>query len=140
MDEPQIEKGDNEFITASEAAELKQPGVWQMPSPVYRQTSGRLPQGFDKAAKPAAAPEADPPVAPAAAAASTVADIAPQPYVSEDLGAIAIDLPRPAERRSPQAAKILLILLAIVGVVIVAAVFALVIFYFVLASKPESSF
>lgn len=141
MSEPQIEKGDDEYITASEAPELKPQGVWQMPSPVFRQTSGRLPQGFEKVSKPANAvpPETPSPVA-APAASPPVADIAPQPYVSEDLGGIAVEMPRPAARRSPQGAKILLILLAIVGALIVAVIFAAVVFYFVLASRPESSF
>jgi hypothetical protein len=133
--------------TTQEHALVEKPGgEWQMPDPVYRQTSGYLPQGFEKqflqaqAADPATAPAAVQPVAPqTSTAAAPAAAVEPQPDLIEILAAeppIAPVIARPGRSR-------LAIVLIIIGLVVMAAVilgFLLVVYYLFLAAPAETSF
>lgn len=137
----------------------KPPGVWEMPQPVFRQSSGYLPQGFEKRF-PLPDPQADVPTeepvadvsvagAPAQAAAASPAtahaleisenpDIQPQPDVSEEftldeaLGATVQE----KKKRSP-AVRIALTLLGILAMIAFAIVFLAVIYYLFLYHPSE---
>lgn len=134
-------------VTTQENALVEKPaGAWQMPEPVYRNSSGYLPQGFEKqfpqpaAAEPGTSPAAAPSAAPqAAAAAAPAADVEPQPDLIEILAAeppVAPVIARPG--RSP-----LSIVLIIIGLIVMAAVvlgFLVVVYYLFLAAPAETSF
>jgi len=98
---------------------------WRMPEPVFRQSSGSLPKSFEKkirsdndgmnaatataVASPAAAKDA-----PAAPTTTPIADVQPQPDLSEQL------LPEPAEESAsekPKRSRGMKILFALLGIV-----------------------
>ena len=134
-------------VTTQENALAEKPGgEWQMPDPVYRQTSGYLPQGFEKqfpqgnaAGVPPAPPAASSAGPQASAAAAPAAVVEPQPDLIEILAAeppVAPVTARPS--RSP-----LGIVLLIIGLIVMAAVvlgFLLVVYYLFLAAPAETSF
>jgi len=92
-----------------------QPSVWQMPEPVFRRTSGKLAQDFEKNYAPAA--EAAPPVDPMAPSVS-VDDPNPTPHIE----------PKP----SNPTVKMVLVLLGIVAMIAFIAVFLTVVYFFFL--------
>lgn len=133
----------------------KPPGAWEMPEPVFQQSSGYLPQGFEKrfpipdpqADVPTDEPVAEVPVAaadgslpPAPPDISESPDIQPQPDVTEDFRIDELTAPPAAakKQRSP-AIRILLALLGILGMVLLAAVFLAVIYwlFFYQPSDPQ---
>ncbi|MEP7211637.1 MAG: hypothetical protein ABI791_01080 [Acidobacteriota bacterium] len=133
-------------VTTQENAIVETPaGGWQMPEPVYRNSSGYLPQGFEKqfpqpgAAEPATPPAVAPSVGPQASAAAPAAAVEPQPDLIEILAAeppVAPVIARPG--RSP-----LSIVLIIIGLIVMAAVvlgFIAVVYYLFLAAPAETSF
>lgn len=123
-------------------------GVWAMPEPVFKKTSGYLPQGFSKPFNPTPQGNEDttveqpkPDISPpqAAASAPQVPDVEPQPDVIED-GSLesAIAVPSPTPQKKGIVGRILMILLALIIVVLTAAVVGGVI-WFVLWPRPEGT-
>ena len=115
-------------------------GGWQMPEPKFQQTSGYLPQGYIESAGFAGS-------APAAAAAPAMvpafspgADVEPQPDLSELLAEhpVPVTAPAPVSERS-SGARIVMILLGLLGMVAFLAVFLGVIYYLFLAPRNAGS-
>lgn len=135
--------------------------AWEMPKPVFRQTSGYLPQGFQnrfpvpdpQADVPTEEPVADVPVgaAPQQAAAAAPAavpdieisespDIQPQPDVSEEFTLDEVPTaPVPGKKKRSPALRIALTLLGILAMIAFAIVFLVVIYYlfFYHPSEPQ---
>ena len=101
-------------------ASSPRPDVWKMPDPVFRRTSGRLPQGYEKELANARAE--------AAAEQHTTPDQPPSaaviPTTSENPN------PQPATDRS--AVKLILVLLGIAAMIAFIAVFITVVYFFFL--------
>jgi hypothetical protein len=117
------------------------PGEWRMPEPVYRQTSGYLPQGFEKQF-PASTPQ---PAAQVAAPPGVVlgeapaADVEPQPDIIEVLASEPPIAPVVASRRR----STLSIVLIVVGLLARAAVvvgFLIAVYFLFIAAPAETSF
>jgi hypothetical protein len=100
-------------------------GEWKMPAPIFRQTSGKLPEGFEKKVlkgEPAAAPDVTPTPPPAA--------IQPQPDVSEEFTHAEIFGEQEAETPPKRTGmKLVLAILGILGMVLVAIVFLAIIYF-----------
>jgi len=120
-------------------------GGWQMPKPVFRQTSGYLPQGFAKPFDSGAAAEESPETeavpdpapemsgeveapAPPAPAAVDARDIEPQPDMSDEfdyghaepiVGAAVAEVAPPAQTGSGRTLKVILVLLLVLALVAV---------------------
>ena len=114
-------------------------GEWRMPEPVYRQTSGYLPQGFEKQF-PQNSHEPDTvPMPPGGAAPDAPAAVEPQPDLIEVLAAeppIAPVVARPGRSG-------LSIVLIVVGLLAMAAVvvgFLILVYYLFIAAPAETSF
>jgi hypothetical protein len=129
-------------VTTQEHALAEKPdGEWEMPEPVYRQSSGYLPQGFEKQfPQPAAAPAASPSVPPQSPATDgAVAAVEPQPDIIDVLAAEPPVAPVVVRAgRSP-----VTIVLIVVGLLAMAAVvvgFLIVVFYLFVAAPAETSF
>ena len=113
---------------------------WRMPEPVYRKTSGYLPQGFEKQF-PQNSHEPDTVPMPRAAGATdaTAAAVEPQPDLIEVLAAeppIAPVVARPGRSG-------LSIVLIVVGLLAMAAVvvgFLVIVYYLFVAAPAETSF
>ena len=109
---------------------------WEMPKPVFRRSSGRLPQSFAAAAAPEAAGEADPSDPPSP---ETSAYVEPQPDISEE---IVVESPvdtldEPRERSTAVRVFLLIgVLLVIAGFV---AIFLSVIYFLFLAPAAENT-
>lgn len=151
----ELEKTDGEFITASDATEPEPaaPTQWQMPQPVFRQTSGYLPQGYERQFPQPEAPvagqaletAADPPREPDVPGPSAEAHeqpspspppapiaIEPQPYVSEQIDGPTIQaVARPAEKRT--ALRIVMIILGLFAMLAFAIAFIVVVYFLFLA-------
>jgi hypothetical protein len=119
--------------------------AWRMPEPVFRQSSGYLPQGFEKrfgseangagvaaaeAAEPGntgateeSAPAEPPPAAP------SVTDIQPQPDLTEEFPAENAFEPAPAKPQRSRGMRIFLALLGIAAMIIFAVAFVSLIVY-----------
>jgi hypothetical protein len=110
---------DDEELDAT-APGSQEPAEWQMPEPVFRQTSGKLPQGFEKnygtavASAPEATSENDSPAADASDA------YTPNSYVE----------PRPKS----SAIKLVLVLLGLGAMIAFIVVFLTVLYFFFLKS------
>ena len=118
-------------------------GGWQMPEPKFQQTSGYLPQGYiDNVAFAANAPAPGAAaVAPAMAPAfSPDADVEPQPDLAEQLAEHSppAPVPAPVNQRS-SGARIVMIVLGLLGMVAFLAVFLGVIYYLFLAPRDAGS-
>lgn len=130
---------ENIHVTTSQNAATT--GEWEMPDPVYRQTSGYLPQGFEKqfpqSNGPASAVAEDVPL-PAAVPEITTA-VEPQPDLLEALASqpeiqpVAI----PAGR-SPL--RIVLIVLGLLAAAAIIIVFLAAVYLLLLAAPAETSF
>jgi len=108
---------------------------WKMPEPVFRQTSGHLPQGFEKQFPvSAAAPEMASPDAPVAAVA-----VEPQPYVSEEFAHIAPPVPPSNVGKRTTFGVVLIILALLVAAALIAAFLVLIYFLF-LAAPANTNF
>ncbi len=109
---------------------------WEMPKPVFRRSSGRLPQSFAAEAAPASVGEADPAGPPSP---DTSAYVEPQPDISEEL---VVDSPvdtldEPRERSTAVRIFLLIgVLLVIAGFV---AIFLSVIYFLFLAPAAENT-
>ena len=118
-------------------------GGWQMPEPKFQQTSGYLPQGYiDNVAFAGNAPSpAGAAVAPAMVPAfSPEADVKPQPDLAEQLAehSPAAAMPSPVKQRS-SGARVVMIVLGLIGMIAFLAVFLGVIYYLFLAPRDAGS-
>ena len=123
---------------------------WEMPTPVFRQSSGgTLPRrlGLGPDSSPTAAPaqgEQTTPAAPAEAAVNSVpkapagAAVAEQPDLSADFSLPEDAVPPMAEKRKSGAAKILLLVLGLVGILLVVGIFLAVIYFLFFSRMTES--
>jgi hypothetical protein len=139
--DPDIDK------TPTQAEEPKpvSSGVWAMPEPVFKKTSGYLPQGFNKPFNPASqgnenttVEQPKPEISQPQTAAPNVPDVEPQPDVIED-GSLepAIVAPPPTPKKKGIVGRILMILLALIIVVLMAAVVVFVIWF--VWPRPEGT-
>ncbi len=113
---------------------------WKMPQPVFRQTSGRLPRGFDKQIRDAGGPEgASTSPASATDPARAVIDIEPQPDISEEFSEGVLDAPA-AKPHGRTAMRIALVLLGLVAMVAFALGFIVLVYFLFFASRPETGF
>jgi len=117
-------------------------GQWQMPKPVFKKTSGYLPQGFEKIA--AFEPAPSQPAAAAAAAPQTAgyADIplaeehvpvGEQPDILEDISDGIVETVPVAVKRSGSVLRILIGVFVVLLVVAIVAAFLSFIYYWFLA-------
>jgi hypothetical protein len=140
---------------------------WKMPEPVFRQTSGYLPQGFEKrypvstadAPPSAPPPPVDPflqtfvgtpgisardlangPETPAAPAAPVGpgAAIEPQPELAEALLPEETAEPKPAKKERGRAAKMVFAVMMVIGAVAFILVFLAVVYYLFLMPAGDS--
>jgi hypothetical protein len=115
---------------------------WKMPEPVFRQTSGYLPQGFEKRFAPAAAgspPASEEADAGSVARAAAAPAVEPQPDILEELP----PPDEPEQSKIPQKSKggvgrILLILFGLLVVFVFILLFLAVVYYFYLAPAADS--
>jgi hypothetical protein len=114
-------------------------GEWRMPEPVYRQTSGYLPQGFEKQF-PQNSHEPDTvPMPPAGTATDAPAAVEPQPDLIEVLAA---EPPIAPVIASPGRSGLSIVLI-VVGLLAMAAVvvgFLILVYYLFIAAPAETSF
>jgi hypothetical protein len=113
---------------------------WEMPTPVFRQSSGgtlprRLGLDPDSRSAAAAAPAEQPPAAAAApeqavnaVAAKTAAAVAEQPDLSADFS-LPEDVTPPVEKRKIGAAKMVFIVLGLAGILLLIGIFLAVIYF-----------
>ena len=123
-------------------AESQSPnGEWQMPEPVYRQTSGYLPQGFEKQFPQSAAPTAvaEPASSPEPSAAPHAEPVEEQPDIIEVLASEPVPPPIvvPAGR---SAIGVVLIILGLLAMVTVVVCFAIAVYFLFFAAPAETSF
>ena len=116
---PDLDPDQDQVTTAASP----RPNVWKMPDPVFRKTSGRLPQGYEKElanarAEHAAADEAQQHTTPDQESADPVVSAAPDPDR------------RPAPDTS--SFKLILVLLGIAAMIAFIAVFITVVYFFFL--------
>jgi len=137
----------DQHITAapvtSESVDLEEDKkLWQMPEPVFRQSTGHLPKGFQKQF-PGSEDETVEPIPPAAsdsngaaeaaaaeptAALQTASDIQPQPDILEDVLAVPSTPVAAAAERS-KGTRIFLAVVGILAMVVFAVAFVAVIYY-----------
>ena len=113
---------------------------WEMPKPVFRRSSGRLPQSFVAGAVPAAPPGDPQNDGSAAPSAETSAYVEPQPDISEEIVVETAPqtLDDPPKRSAAVRAFLLIgVLLVIAGFV---AIFLSVIYFLFLAPAAEATF
>jgi hypothetical protein len=145
---PTAAPGDGQPVTSEniEIPEIPQAGQWVMPKPVFRQSSGRLPQGFEKRFAQAetavvSAPSSYGGTAPALAVEPPVAalptEVAPQPDVAEEIVYTAPE-PDAAVKTRSAAMRITLIVLGLLAMVAFVVAFLAVVYFLFLSSPNES--
>lgn len=149
MSEDDLEKSgepevDAVFDTAPEAEiPVKVSGEWQMPQPVFRQTSGYLPQGFEKkfgTLQPASVPTPPPADDPAPTQDPIAAAVEPQPFISEEFSSVASVPAEPAKPAGRSALRLALIILGLVAMLAFAVGFIVTVYFLFVASRPDTSF
>ena len=135
--------GTPQVTTQENALGEKPAGEWQMPEPVYRKTSGYLPQGFEnqfpQGTPQAAAASPSPAPLPAVAAAAPAADVEPQPDIIEVLAAEPPLAPVTVQAGRSTLSIVLIVLgLIAMGVIIVG--FLVIVYYLFLAEPAQTSF
>jgi hypothetical protein len=129
------------------ANEGKPPGGWQMPEPVFQQTSGYLPEGYidqlglggesGSSAATAKAMAAAPSIEPTAA---PKIDVEPQPDLTEQLAEPpVIATPPVVVKQRSAGARIALIVLGLGGMVLFIAAFLAVVYFLFLAPAEGGS-
>lgn len=129
----------------------KPPGAWEMPKPVFQQSTGHLPQGFQGrfdgpspqgATGAQTSQSATPAVAvspPPAIEISESPDIQPQPNLSEDFVIDeAVLPPAPVKKKRSAGAQAVLVLLGIVAMAVFAVGFVLLVYYLFFYHPNES--
>lgn len=124
------------------------PAKWEMPKPVFRKTSGYLPQGFEKqfaagredgaTGPPVAVSASTAPAASPAPAAATL-DIEEQPYISEQFGPDEIAPPPAQPAPKSSAGRIVLIVAGFLALLTFVAVFLAVVYYLFLGPGDANS-
>jgi hypothetical protein len=104
---------------------------WSMPEPVFQQSTGHLPQGYQSKftaaeaasgpaqAKTAPAPQAEPPPQPLEI--SETPDITPQPNISEEFvfdEAAAPPAPKPAAAKGTSGGRVIFVVLGVIAIAI----------------------
>lgn len=115
------------------------PGQWVMPKPVFRESSGYLPRGFEKIygqSDGAAATAVAAAVAEEEPSAQEVA-VMPQPDVTEEVTYTEPEPPAPVKQRST-AMRITFVILGLLAMAVIVAAF-LVAVYFLFFSSPSES-
>jgi len=115
------------------------PGQWVMPTPVFRESSGYLPQGFEKLygqSDGSAATATAAAVATEAPSAEEV-EILPQPDVSEEVTYAEPGPPAPVKTRST-AMRITLLVLGLLAMAAIIVAFLAVIYFLFFSSPGES--
>lgn len=115
----------------------KVPGGWEMPEPKFQQTSGYLPQGYlGKVGLGGGAGTAPAPVA----AEPQAIDVEPQPDLSEQIteSPSAVEPAIPAKQRS-MAARVMLVLLGLAGMIVFIAAFLAAVWYLFLRPADGGS-
>ncbi len=101
-------------------------GQWKMPEPVFRQTSGKLPAGYEKKVL-SGEPQTEPAPVPAA---SPALDIQAQPDVSEEFTHDEIFAELPTEERPKRTGmRLVLAILAILGMVAIGLAFLAIVLF-----------
>lgn len=116
------------------------PGQWVMPKPVFRESSGYLPRGFEKLYGQAADGSAATAVAAAVTTEEPAADeveVLPQPDLAEEVVYAEPEPPAPAKTRST-AMRITLLVLGLLAMAAIVAIF-LVAVYFLFFNHPSES-
>lgn len=129
------------------------PDKWEMPEPVFQQTSGYLPQGFVKQIENAAQDEAtaetpaqpaaiEQPAAIPAAPTAPLPAIGPQPDISEQFAIDELPVEPPVAAKTKSGAlRIVFIVLGLLAFLVFMAVFlVLVYFLFLAAPAPNTNF
>lgn len=118
-------------------------GGWQMPEPKFQQTSGYLPQGYLEKASLDGRSEGDvvPPAEPAGDLPPSAADIEPQPEISEQLeaGPTVVPPPAAAVKERSTAARVVMIVLGLLGMILFIAVFLGVVYYLFISPRDGGS-
>lgn len=145
--EPDIE----ETPTRPEPPKPVPSGVWAMPEPVFKKTSGYLPQGFNQPFDPLRQGDENTTVeqpkpdldeeSHAAPEPATVPEVEPQPDVLAEIGAEFDISPVPASppQKKGGLGRVLMVLLALLIVVLMIAVVVGVV-WFVLLPTPDATF
>lgn len=105
----------------------KPSGDWRMPEPEFRQSSGYLPQGFEKRLAPVS------PAVPAVA-------VEPQPDIAEVFTAEPETITRPVARRRNGLTLAVVSLLAIMAIVAILVVFLIVVYFLLRAAPGDTNF
>lgn len=118
-------------------------GAWSMPEPVFKQTSGYLPQGYEKnfpQVEPEPVATADDSIEPAMVAAFAEEDIEPQPDITEapDLPVAVAGTPQPPKNGG--AMKVIFTLFGLLVALAIIIVFIAVIYSFFLMPSNGSTF
>ena len=132
-----------------EVAREKPPGAWEMPKPVFQQSTGYLPQGFQDRfsnADPEGAGSvraSDPtPVSaplPPPIEISESPDIQPQPDLTEDFTVDqTVTPPAPAKKKRSPAVQIIMVLLGILAMAVIAVGFLALVYYLFFYHPSES--
>jgi len=147
--EPKDEQPESELDTTAPnpANEAKPSGGWQMPEPVFQQSSGYLPEGYidqlglgepgSSAATAQAMAAAPVELAPEAAPA---VDVEPQPDLNEQLAEPEVfTAPPVVVKERSSGARIAMVLLGLAGMILFIAIFLAVIYYLFLYPAEGSS-
>lgn len=113
-------------------------GGWQMPEPKFQQTSGYLPQGFEKQFGTAAAPA---PSSPEPAAEAAPADVEEQPDLSEILTSEPPPMaaPAPVKKERSAALRVTLVVLGLIGMIVFIGAFLAVVYFLFFAPRANGS-
>jgi hypothetical protein len=143
----------NAAPNTSESLEVpreKPPGAWEMPKPVFKQSTGYLPQGFqdrfpnvdaEVAGNVRAAADPAPVSAPLPPPIeiSESPDIQPQPDLTEDFTVDqTVTPPTAAKKKRSPAAQIIMVLLGILAMAVVAVGFLALVYYLFFYHPSES--
>jgi hypothetical protein len=129
-----------QVTTKENALAENKAGEWQMPDPVYRQSSGYLPQGFEKQF-PQDSPQPVAAQAPAAAplTEASAAAVEPQPDIIEVLAAEPPIAPV-ATRPGRSGLSIALIAVGLLAMAAVVVGFLIIVYYLFIAAPAETGF
>lgn len=112
------------------------PGQWVMQQPVFRQSSGYLPQGYEKLYGQSDGSAATA-VAAAVATEAPPAEVMPQPDVAEEVTYAEPEPPAPVKTRST-AMRITLLVLGLLAMAAIIVAFLAVIYFLFFSSPGES--
>jgi hypothetical protein len=140
----------NPASSAAAPASAPSQKKWEMPKPVFRRSSGYLPQGFAPAAlgnedtteipNAGAVAAAGPEEAPPAPIQASEIVVEPQPELPDETIPEAPGDPPAQEKKRSGAVRVVLLVIALLAIIGFAAVFLSVIWFLFLAPASDSSF